>query len=298
VFWVSTSQIIVSGILLGGLYALIGVGLTLIFGVSRIVNITHGDFVMLGMYITFWLYTLFHVDPLFSVFICFVALFFFGTGAYYLTIRPTLGGSPIMHMFTTSGLSIAMANMALFLWKADFRSVTTPYSTTSVNLLGVLIGVPKLIAIGVILIVSAGLFLFFKTTYTGRAIRASTQDATAAKLVGVNTDRISVIAFGIGSGFAGVAGAILMLIYNVNPSIGLNFLLVAFIVVVLGGMGNIFGALVAGFIVGVAEVTSGVFLPVALKESVYFIIFILVLVFRPSGLFGLGRGSEELGPSK
>lgn len=289
------AQIVISGILLGGLYGLIGIGLTLIFGVTRVVNFAHGEFVMLAMYITFWLWSLLKIDPLVSVLICFVMVFLYGMGAQYITVRPTLSGPPVMHMFTTGGLAIAMRNSAHFLWKGDFRAVTTSYSGESFNLYGVMISVPKLIALILIIIMSIGLIIFFKTTYIGKAIRATTQDRAAAKLMGVNTDKISLISFGLGSAFAGVAGAILMLNYYVFPEIGLHLIMVAFIVVVLGGLGNIFGALVAGFIVGISEVASGFFLPIILKEQVYYFIFLLVLLFRPSGLFGLGRGSEEMG---
>jgi len=288
-------QMVILGILLGGLYALMGIGLTLILGVSRIVNFAHGEFVMLAMYITFWLWTLAHIDPLISVLICFAILFFFGMGAQYTTVRPTLGGSPVMHIFTTGALAVAMRNLALFFWKADFRSVTTSYSSESLNCWGVMVAGPKLIALILILLISVGLFIFFKTTYLGKAIRATTQDRTAARLMGINTDRTTTIAFGIGSAFAGIAGAILMLVYYAFPEIGIHLIMVAFIVVVLGGLGNIFGALIAGFIVGISEVVSGIFLPTVLKETVYFFIFILVLLLKPSGLFGLGRGSEELG---
>lgn len=151
----------------------------------------------------FWLWTLVRIDPLLSVLICFVVLFFFGMGAQYTTVRPTLGSSPLMHIFTTGGLAVAMRNLALFLWKGDFRSVTTSYSGESLNCWGVMVAVPKLIALILILLISVGLFIFFKTTYLGKAIRATTQDRMAARLMGINTDRISTIAFGIGSAFAG-----------------------------------------------------------------------------------------------
>lgn len=288
-------QIAVSGILLGGIYALIGIGLTLIFGVSRIVNFAHGEFAMLAMYITFWLYTFLHIDPLISALVCCLALFFFGMGAQFTTVRPTLSSSPVMHIFTTGGLAIAMRNLALFLWKGDYRSITTSYSNISLNCFGIVLGGSKLIVLISVLLITSGLFIFFKTTYLGRAIRAITQDPTAAKLMGVNTDRISTISFGIGSAFAGVAGALLMPIYYVFPEIGIHLVMVAFIVVVLGGLGNILGVLIAGFIIGISEVASGFFLPVILKETISFVIFILVLLFKPSGLFGLGRGSEEMG---
>ncbi len=288
-------QLAISGILLGGIYALIGIGLTLIFGVTRIVNFAHGEFAMLAMYITYWLSTLLHIDPLISVFVCFLVLFFFGMGAQVTTVRPTLGSSPVMHVFTTGGLAIAMRNLALFLWKGDYRSITTSYSNINVNFHGVILGGPKLIVLISVLLITFGLFVFFKATYLGRAIRAITQDRVAAKLMGIDTDRISMISFGIGSAFAGVAGALLMPIYYVFPEVGIHLVMVAFIVVVLGGLGNIFGVLIAGFIIGISEVASGFFLPVILKETISFIIFILVLVFKPSGLFGLGRGSEEMG---
>jgi branched-chain amino acid transport system permease protein len=279
-------QVLVNGILLGGIYALVSLGLTLIFGVMRIINFAHGQFLMLAMYATFWLFQLYGVDPYTSILIVVPLMFVIGIAAYRMIIQPIIDASEMTHVFATLGLNLALQGLALFLWQGDFRGIRTSYSSMLVHLGPLYINIPRFIiflcAIATILL----LFLFLKKTYTGKAIRASAQKRVAAQLMGVNLSKIYMIAFGIGIAIVGVTGAVLMPIYEVFPSVGSLFALVAFVVVVLGGLGNLGGALVGGIIIGVVESVSGVFIAPALKEGVYFIIFVIILLLRPTGIFG------------
>ncbi|MGE5617752.1 MAG: branched-chain amino acid ABC transporter permease [Sphingomonadaceae bacterium] len=287
------AQVAVSGILLGGVYALISMGLTLIFGVLRIVNFAHGEFLMIAMYATFWLFHLYGVDPYLSIVLVTALLFLLGLTAQFLVVRPILNAPSSMQIFATVGLSIVLQNAALLLWKADYRSVDTVYSKAVVSVGPLLVGVSRLVAFLVALSITACLMLFLKRTYLGKAIRCVTQDRTAALLMGINTHRIYLVTFGIGTALVGIAGALLMPIYPTFPTVGTYFVLTAFVVVVLGGLGNLTGALLGGLIIGLVEAFSGFYAP-ALKEAVYFVVFILVLLIRPTGLFGV-VGAEEVG---
>ncbi len=286
-------QVAVSGLLLGGIYALISMGLTLIFGVLRVINFAHGEFLMVAMYATFWLFRLYGIDPYVSVLIVPVLLFLVGLVAHSVVIRPLLKAPASMQMFATVGLSIVLQNVALLLWKADYRSVNTVYSREVVAIGPLLIGVSRLVAFGVALAITVALFLFLKKTYVGKAMRCVAQDRGAALLMGVDTHRIYLLTFGLGSALVGVAGAIMVPMYATFPTVGVYFVLTAYVVVVLGGLGNMTGALLGGIVIGLVEATSGFYFP-ALKEAVYFVAFILVLLIRPTGIFGV-VGAEEVG---
>jgi len=287
-------QVLVSGILLGGIYAVISIGLTMIFGVTRIINFAHGEFLMLAMYGTFWLFTFYGMDPYVSLLIVTPAMFLVGLLAQWSVIQPILGAAPLMQIFATVGLSVAMQNAALLVWHADYRTVRTSYSTSVLEVGGLLVSIPRLAAFGVAVLMAVGFFLLFKYTYLGKALRAVAQDRRSAMLMGINVERIYLLSFGIGTACVGVAGAMLMPMYYTFPTVGTYFVLTAFVVVVLGGMGSMTGACVGGLIIGVIEAFSGFLIAPALKEAVYFVIFILMLLFRPSGLFGQ-RGAEEVG---
>ncbi len=287
------AQVAVSGLLLGGVYALISIGLTLIFGVLRLVNFAHGEFLMVAMYATFWLFHLFGVDPYVSILLVAPLLFLMGVATQAVIIRPLLNAAHSMQIFATVGLSIILMNGALMLWTADYRSVETSYTKSVIAIGPMLVGVTRLVAFLVALAVTGVLFLFLKKTYIGKAIRCTAMDRTAALLMGINVNRVYLVTFGIGSALVGIAGALLMPIYPTFPTVGAYFVLVAFVVVVLGGMGNLTGALLGGLLIGLVEAFSGFYFP-ALKEAIYFVAFILVLFIRPSGLFGI-VGAEEVG---
>jgi len=279
-------QVLVNGILLGGIYALVSLGLTLIFGVMRIINFAHGQFLMLAMYATYWLFQLYGLDPYVSILIVVPLMMAIGMGAYRMIIQPIIDASEMTHVFATLGLNLSLQGIALFLWQGDFRGIRTSYSSMVIHLGPLYINLPRLIIFLCAIAAILALFLFLKRTYTGKAIRASAQKRVAAQLMGVNLSKIYMIAFGIGIAIVGLTGAVLMPIYEVFPSVGSLFALVAFVVVVLGGLGNLGGALAGGIVIGVVESVSGVFIAPALKEGVYFIIFVIILLLRPTGIFG------------
>ena len=279
-------QLFLNGLLLGGIYALISIGLTLIFGVIEIINFAHGEFLMLSMYASYWLFQYYGIDPYLSLII--VVPLFFGIGIVVQRgiIQPLLDAPSLNQVFATVGVSLALQNVALVLWKADFRTVETDYGGKTFDVSGLMVSFPRLVAFGVSVAIILFLFTYLKKTYTGMAIRALAQQRRAAMLMGINVHRTYQIAFGIGLACVGAAGAVLIPVYYTFPTVGTFFVLVAFVVVVLGGYNSLGGALVGGLMIGIVETFSGYFLSPHLKEGVYFIIFILFLVFRPNGLFG------------
>lgn len=288
-------QVLISGILVGGIYALISMGLNLILGVVRIINFAHGEFLMLAMYISFFFYSVWGLDPYVSAVFVVLILFVFGLFIQRIIIQPILNTSATVKIFVTLGLSITLQNFALMLWRADFRSVHTAYQTAVIHVGSVAVSIPRLIAFIVAILVAFGMYLFLNKTLVGKAIRAVAMEKRAAALMGINVKRIYLLAFAIGSAIVGLAGALLIPIYYVFPTVGTLFVLISFVVVVLGGMGSMLGAFLGGIIIGLVEAIAGVVIAPGLKEAVYFVIFILVLLFRPSGLFSLGKGSEEVG---
>lgn len=279
-------QLIINGLLLGGMYALISIGLTLIFGVLEIVNFAHGEFLMLAMYASYFLFQLYGIDPYLSLLIILPLFFLLGIAVQRITIQPILNAPPLNQIFMTVGLSMVIQNLALFVWKADYRTVKTAYSSLNLKAAGLIINFPRLVAFLLAMGIIAALLIYLKKTYTGKAIRALAQERKAAMLMGINVYRTYQIAFGIGSACVGAAGAMLIPVYFVFPNVGALFVLIAFVVVVLGGYNSLTGSLVGGLIIGVAEAFSGFFISPHLKEAIYFVIFILILLFRPTGLFG------------
>lgn len=287
-------QLVISGLLIGGVYALISIGLTLIFGVMRIVNFAHGEFLMLSMFLTYWLVVLTGMSPYMALPIVAAAMFLYGTLVYVLVIRRTLASPMVVQIFATVGLGMLMSNSALVFWTADYRMLRSEAGAQVLQIAGLQIGVAPLIAFVVAIIAAIALFVFIACTPTGRSIRATVQDRAAAQLMGVNIDRVFMLTFALGSLLVGIAGALLAPIFPVYPTVGLSFGTVSFVVVVLGGMGSMTGALLGGLIIGLVETLSGFFIDTGLKQAVYFAVFILVLIFRPNGLFGQ-KGAEEMG---
>lgn len=279
-------QLFVSGILLGGVYALVSIGLTLIFGVLDVVNFAHGEFLMIGMYAVFWICTLLHIDPYVSLLLVAPLLFFVGLFVGRTVIRQTIGAPSSVQIFATVGVSLILMNGALVLWKADFRSVPTAYATGALTLGPVFIGYPQLMSFIGSLVFSAMLFPFLRYTYLGKAIRATAQDRRAAMLMGIDIQKIYIFTFGIGIALVGIASSLLAPIYSIYPGIGAQFVLVAYVAVVLGGLGNIPGAILGSLIIGITETFSGFFISPGWRQAIYYAVFILVLIFRPQGLFG------------
>lgn len=280
-------QLLISGMLLGGLYGLLSVGLTLIFGVLKVINFAHGEFLMLGMYATLAFSSFFHLDPFLSLPFVLISFFLFGILVNYFIIRRTVDAPHVVQIFATVGLSIVLSNIALMFWKADYRYLKTSYSETMLYLGASVINMPRLLTFLVALILTFILFYLVKKTYVGKAIRATAQNRAAATLMGINTNRIFMITMGIGTACVGVAGNLLIQLYPVNPSTGFSFVTIAFVVVVLGGLGSLPGALIGGIIVGIIETFSGFYLGTDLNQIAYFVIFVAILIFRPWGLFGV-----------
>ena len=287
-------QLIVSGVLIGGVYALLSIGLTLIFGVLRIVNFAQGEFIMLAMFGAFWLNVLWGIDPYISIFIVAPAIFVFGLLTERVVVKPILHAPHAMQIFATFGVSVLLQNLALTLWGPDYRSVQTAYSTSSYLVGGVAISASALYAFLVALAMAAALLVFLHWTRDGRALRALVQNRYAAALMGVNTERLNRIAFGAGVACAAVAGCILTPIYYTFPTVGIDLIITAFVVVVLGGMGSIVGALAGGLIIGITQTLTGFFISVELKDVIALVLFIVILLIRPQGLFGRA-GMEEVG---
>ena len=270
----------------GGVYALIAIGLTLIYGVMKITNFAHGEFIMLGMYITFWVFNIGNIDPYLGVFVAFAVLFVLGAIVQRFLIQKIISSEPMNQIMLTLGLSTFFFSFAQFLWGADNRTVNIAYGSSSLKIGPILFNYPRLFAFAASIIFVVALFTFLKYSKFGKAMRAASQNRKAASLMGVNVKVIYTLAFGLGAGLAGVAGGLLTPFQYVNPTAGAPMALIAFVVVVLGTMGNFMGALFGGLIVGVAEAIGGYIFGSQAKTLVSLSIFILVLIFKPSGLFG------------
>jgi branched-chain amino acid transport system permease protein len=287
-------QLIVSALLLGGIYALIAVGLTLIFGVMRVVNFAHGEFLMLGMYLAFGAWALLHFDPYLTFVVSLPLWFAVGWASYRVVMRPIIHASHNVQVFTTVGLSIALQSLALVLWTADARFLRTDYYAVVVRLFGAAFNVAQIVAFGAAIALTAALFAFMRWSYTGKVMRATAQDRQASALMGIDTDRVYAITWSVGITCVGAAGVLLAPIYPVYPTAGLQFVLIAYVAVVLGGLGDMAGAVIAALVVAAVEVFGSYIIGTTWKEVLYLLLFIAVLVVRPAGLFGQ-RGAEMVG---
>ena len=287
-------QLIVSTLLLGGVYALIAVGLTLIFGVMRVVNFAYGEFLMLAMYLAFFAFAFLRLDPYVTLVLALPLFLGLGWVSYRLVMRPVIHASHNVQVFTTVGLSIALQNVALVLWTADARFVRTSYYAVTVRFGSAALNLAQIVAFVVAVAFTAALFAFLRWSYTGKVMRATAQDRQASALMGIDTDKIYALTWAVGITCVGVAGVLLSPIYPVYPTAGLQFVLIAFVAVVLGGLGDMAGALIASLIVAAVEVVGSYVLGTAWKEMLYLVLFIGILIVRPAGLFGQ-RGAEALG---
>jgi branched-chain amino acid transport system permease protein len=279
-------QALISGILIGGVYALIGIGLTIIFGVMRVINFAHGDLLMIGMYLTFYVFTLLHIDPFLSIVITIPLMFLYGAFLQKVFINRVLNALPQNQILLTIGLSLIMSNSVALAFTSDYKILTTRYSSSSVKLLGISISSPLVISFAITVAITAALYWFLLKTDTGQAIRATAQDREAAQLMGINVGRMSIIAFGLGSALAATAGALISPTYYIFPQVGSIFTLKAFVITVLGGMGSVVGATLGGVLIGMAESIGGLYFGAGWKDVVVFVLFLLVLLFKPAGLLG------------
>ncbi len=286
-------NVLVFGILLGGIYGLVSIGLNLIFGVVRIVNFAQGELVMFGMYGSYYAYAQFGINPYLSVLVVAPLVGLLGMAIQRLVIHP-LRDEPNMQIFATFGLLIMFQNIMLAVSRGEAYSIGGQVGSTVLTVGDLKISVVRLVTFVAVTLITIGLHLFLSRTMAGKSIRAVTQDKRAARAMGINVERTFLITFGLGAALAGMAGAMLTPIYSITPAVGGNFILAAFAVVVLGGLGSVWGAYIGGLIVGVVEAFAGYYIDPALKNAIWFIIFLVVLIVRPAGLFGQ-VGAEEVG---
>jgi len=279
-------QTIVYGILIGGLYALMALGFTLVFGVMRIVNFMHGDLVMVGMYVTYLAFSVFSVDPYAAVLISLPVLFVLGALIFQLTVGQILRRGAESQLIVTLGVSIMLENLAQFVFTGDSKAVRVSYGSASVTILGLQVTVTLGLSFLVVVLLSSVLYWFLHHTDTGKAIRATALDAETTALMGVDVKRITMITFGIGAGLAGAAGSLLAPLFYVDPMVGVPFTVKSFVVVVLGGMGSFWGAILGGLILGIAESLGAVYIGDQYQILVGFVLLLVVLLVRPQGILG------------
>ena len=283
------AQALVSGLLMGLIYALVAAGLSLIFGLMDVVNFAHGELLMLAMYAAVVIFGLTGLDPLLQLPLVCLLMFGLGMGIYRGIIARALGvrfNRGMVQIFATFGLAIFIRGAAQFIWGGDFRSISgTWLSNKTADLAGVYVPLPQLAASVVCLLAFAGLMLLNRTEF-GRALEATREDRDAVALIGIDRDRIFAIGWGLGAATVGVAGVMLIAFYYVSPNVGANFALIAYVTVALGGFGSILGALVAGIVIGEVEAITALVLEPSLKQVGMFAVYLAVLMVRPRGLFG------------
>ena len=285
--------VLVFGLLLGGIYGLVSIGLNLIFGVVRIVNFAQGELVMFGMYGGFFAWHWWGINPYLSVFLVAPLVGLLGVAIQRLVIQP-LQHEPNMQIFATFGLLMLFQNLMLMVSRGEAYSVGGQVGSTVLTLGDLKLSLVRVVTLVAATLITIGLHLFLARTMTGKAIRAVTQDKRAARAMGINVEKTFLITFGIGAALAGMAGVLLTPIYSITPAVGGNFLLAAFAVVVLGGLGSVWGAYLGGLVVGIVEAFAGFYIDPVLRSAVWFVIFLIVLVVKPSGLLGQ-VGAEEVG---
>ncbi len=281
-------QALINGLLLGGIYGLIAIGLTLPFGVMDIPNFAHGEFVMLAMYATFFLWSLLGCDPILSILIIVPIFFMFGLGVYTLILRRlvNMNASTPARLLALAGLSILLANYAMYQWGSHHRIVKASYRMLMVKLGPIIINGPLLISFVGCLILTFLLLLFLNRTYTGKALVATAQDKDAATLMGINTPRMYMICFGIGIALAAAVAPFLSTFRVIFPTISGSLTLMGFVIVVMGGLGSVMGALLGGLVIGMLESVISLLLTPELAWVSIFVIFVLILLYKPKGFFG------------
>jgi len=279
-------QLGIQGILMGGIYGLIAVGLSLIFGVMGIINFAHGPMIVIGMYVSYWILALLGIDPYISMLIAAAAIFVLGYFIQSTVVNRILDYPEAMQVVPLVSIGLVLENMALLFWGPDHRSPETALGLKTIWMGPVMIDVSRFMAFGLAILITLAIFIFLKRSNLGKSIRAAADNRVGAILVGINVDRINNTSFALGAATTGAAGALLLPIMPVSPHLGHDFTMTAFVVVILGGMGNLMGALVGGLILGLAESLSALWLPATMKQVVSFGILIIIMLFKPQGLFG------------
>ncbi len=282
-------QIIINGILKGGLYALMAMGMSLIWGVMNVINIAHGAFIMLGAYATYWFFSLLGIDPfislIFSASIMFMLGFIIQKGLINLVIKADI----FITLLLTFGLEILITNLALLAWTADVRKVKVDYAAANLQFLGATVPLVRLAAFAIAIAITVILFVMMNKTKLGRAIRATSQDLDAAKLMGVNVSDIYSITFGIGVALAAAAGTLWSIIFPITPTMGGILTLKSFVIVIIGGLGTMIGPIAGGLVLGISEALGTNLLGATYENLISFVIFLIVIIFMPKGIFG-GKG--------
>jgi branched-chain amino acid transport system permease protein len=277
-------QGIVSGLLAGGVYAMIALGMALIFGVMRVINVAHGTLLMLGGYTTYWLFSLYGLNPFFSLLVSFPLLFLVGLLLQRFFVSRVVGAPELSSLILTFGLSIFITNMAVLTWTSDYRSVE--FLTGSFLLGPIAISKPRLVTFGFALLITVAAFVFLNKTKTGKAIRATSQHRELAQICGINVRRIDLITFGLAAGLAGAGGSLISVMYSIFPEMGRGYVFKSFLVIVLGGAGNYPGAFLGGLLLGVVEGLTSLLLTAQLSEVIAYVLLVLVLLIRPTGILG------------
>lgn len=281
-----SGQVILNGLLLGGLYGCVGVGFSLIWGVMNLINVAHGAMIMLGAYVTYWLFRSYGLDPFLSIPISMFVLFLLGYAIQKYVINLVVKRGVFMTLVLTFGWQLLLINAALVLWKADYRAVTPSYGGAGFEVGGLVFPYVRLAILGAALLLTFLLYLFMAKTKIGNAIKATALNKEAAQLVGVNISQIYAITFGVGAALAGAAGSLISTVYTISPIMGQPLIGKAFVVACLGGLGNMAGALIGGLIVGLAETMGGTIIGPGYQEAISFVLLVLILVLRPEGILG------------
>ncbi|MBI4772737.1 MAG: branched-chain amino acid ABC transporter permease [Deltaproteobacteria bacterium] len=279
-------QLFIQGILMGGIYGLIALGLSLIFGVMGVINFAHGPMMVMGMYLSYWIFILLGLDPYVSLLLVAAALFVLGYAIQSTVVNRILDYPEAMQVLPLVAMGLILENTALLLWGPDHRSPDTALGLKTIWIGDAVIDVSRLMAFGLSVVITLLIVLFLKRTHMGKCIRAAADNRTGSILVGINVDRINNLSFGLGAATTGAAGALLLPLMPLSPHLGHDFTLTAFIVVILGGLGSLVGAMVGGLVLGVAESMATLFLPATLKQVVSFGILIVIMLLRPQGIFG------------
>lgn len=277
---------ILNGLMTGAVYALVALGLTLIYGVLHIINFAHGALLSAAMFAAFFAFRLFGIDPYVATFLIAPLFFAFGYGLQRFAIGPASHGDDRNMLLVTLGLAIVIENVLLYAFRADTRTINLPYAFDTINVGFTFLAIPRVIGFAAVFVVAILLWAIMNMTDTGRAIRAVAREKLGAELSGIDVAHIYAMTFGLGTACVAIAACLLMPSFYVNPTVGDAFVLVAFTIVVLGGMGSVPGALIGGLVVGVVESLSGLFLGDSLGQIGIFLVFIVVLLVRPTGLFG------------
>ncbi len=280
-------QTLVSGLLIGGLYAIIGIGMTLIMGVLGIINLAHGQILMVAMYITWVLWQYAGIDPYLSIFLTIPIVFVFAEGLSKYLLHPLIEKESILpenQVLMTVGIGMVLVELARAIFTSDYRSVQTSYTDQSIHISNISLHVPLVIAFIIAIILTVGLFWMLIRTDLGRSIRATAQDKEAALLMGISATKITILTYGLGSALDAAAGSLLLPVYYLFPDVGPIFTVKAFVITILGGLGSTVGAIAGGLVLGIAETFGATYISMGYRDAVGLVIFLLVLVFFPGGL--------------